>query len=123
MGFQNFGFQAVQKYFSKPVSTTIAYRFGDDGNGNIRFPAVTICLRKYLHFSSAQPDLETCASSFGKKNHAFEETLKCFRQDDPDNESTTTKESGDSGFPDLFTEGPTEEFFYRVRNFSNCGLH
>ena len=32
------------KYISGPVTSTVSYKFGDDGYGNITFPAVTICL-------------------------------------------------------------------------------
>ena len=33
-----FGFwslKAIQKYFSKPISSSVSYTFGDDGRGNI----------------------------------------------------------------------------------------
>ncbi len=34
---------AIEKYSSKPVSTSVSFRFGDDNHGNIRFPVVTFC--------------------------------------------------------------------------------
>ena len=35
---------AIIKYKSGKTVSSVAYRFGDDGHGNIKFPAITICL-------------------------------------------------------------------------------
>ena len=35
---------AIIKFKSLPTSSTVAYRFGDDGHGNIDFPAISICM-------------------------------------------------------------------------------
>ena len=35
---------AIVKFKSLPTSSTVAYRFGDDGHGNIDFPAISICM-------------------------------------------------------------------------------
>jgi hypothetical protein len=32
---------------SSPISSSVSYRFGDDGQGNIAFPAITICLDNF----------------------------------------------------------------------------
>ena len=41
--------RATFKYLSKPVSTSISFTHGDDDEGNIRFPAVTICNTELQH--------------------------------------------------------------------------
>ena len=38
---------AIVKFKSFPTSSTVAYRFGDDGHGNIDFPAISICMDSY----------------------------------------------------------------------------
>ena len=38
---------AIFKFKSSPTSSTVAYRFGDDGQGNIDFPAISICMDSY----------------------------------------------------------------------------
>ncbi len=34
---------AIKKYRSKPVSTAVSFRYGDDFQGNIEFPVVSFC--------------------------------------------------------------------------------
>ena len=51
--------KALLKLVSKPVSTKISYKNGDDGNGNIRFPAVTICLNDYNYISRGPKVVKT----------------------------------------------------------------
>ena len=41
---------AIVKFKSLPTSSTVAYRFGDDGHGNIDFPAISICLNAFYFF-------------------------------------------------------------------------
>ena len=36
--------QALQKFNSNPVSSSISFINGDDKHGNLQFPALTICL-------------------------------------------------------------------------------
>ena len=38
------GMQALQKFNSNPVSSSISFTNGDDKHGNLQFPALTICL-------------------------------------------------------------------------------
>ena len=45
---------AIVKFKSLPTSSTVAYRFGDDGHGNIDFPAISICLETDFFFTSLQ---------------------------------------------------------------------
>ena len=42
---------AILKYKSGETLSSVAYRFGDDGHGNIKFPAITICLGAQLFTS------------------------------------------------------------------------
>ena len=38
---------ALIEYNSGPISSSVSYRFGDDGHGNYEFPAITICLNSF----------------------------------------------------------------------------
>ena len=38
------------KFSSMPITSTVSYRFGDDGKGNIRFPTISICLESFEKF-------------------------------------------------------------------------
>ena len=38
---------AIIKFESKPTTSAISYTFGDDGQGNYEFPAITICLETF----------------------------------------------------------------------------
>ena len=38
---------AILKFASVPITSTVSYRFGDDGNGNIQFPTISICLESF----------------------------------------------------------------------------
>ena len=42
---------AIIKFKSLPTTSTVAYRFGDDGHGNIDFPAITICLDSFQYIA------------------------------------------------------------------------
>ena len=41
---------AIVKFKSLPTSSTVAYRFGDDGHGNIDFPTISVCLNTFYFF-------------------------------------------------------------------------
>ena len=47
---------AIIKYKSGKTVSSVSYRFGDDGHGNINFPAITICLGAQS-FTSLKIDL------------------------------------------------------------------
>ena len=38
---------ALIRYQSWPTTSSVSYRFGDDGRGNYEFPAITICLDSF----------------------------------------------------------------------------
>ena len=39
--------EAIFKFSSMPITSTVSYRFGDDGNGKIEFPTISICLASF----------------------------------------------------------------------------
>ena len=45
---------AICKYLSKPVSSTVSVKYGDDGKGNIRFPTITICLDSFRRITQSK---------------------------------------------------------------------
>ena len=72
---------AIVKYKSLPTSSTVAYRFGDDGHGNIDFPAISICLDTSFFFSSIAK-LSTgmkykCRPGYGNLRNFFESLENC----------------------------------------------
>ena len=38
--FMYWSINAISKYIDGPISSTVSYQFGDDGHGNIDFPAI-----------------------------------------------------------------------------------
>ena len=38
--FMYWSINAISKYIDEPISSTVSYQFGDDGHGNIDFPAI-----------------------------------------------------------------------------------
>ena len=45
--FMYWSINAISKYIDRPISSKVTYMYGDDGQGNIDFPAITICLDKF----------------------------------------------------------------------------
>ena len=45
--FMYWSINAISKYIDRPISSKVTYMYGDDGKGNIDFPAITICLDKF----------------------------------------------------------------------------
>ena len=83
------------KLWSNPVSSTISFRNGDDSEGNISLPAVTICLESYKifqegNFNNFRERCQTYANFF------FDTMYQCYdsRNESLDDETTTTTESG-----------------------------
>ena len=101
----------------KPVSTSIAYSFGDDGIGNVRFPAITICPSSYSYFSEAHQDLRNCPTKEYGHVHSFWQILECYQPLDSIEVTSTTTESV-YGFGGIFTEQPLEEFVFEVKKKS-----
>ena len=54
---------AIIHYESGPISSSVSYRFGDDGHGNYEFPAITICLDSFKWIGmSPNGMLNNCSS-------------------------------------------------------------
>ena len=49
--------QAVIKFAKQPIASSVSYTYGDDGNGNYAFPAVTICLDSFRRIGTSYPPL------------------------------------------------------------------
>lgn len=99
--FTFWGHQAIVKFISKPISTKVYFRNGDDGFGNIQFPALTICLSDYRYFQRRfQQELldEKCYSGFNPVQFR-QVTLLCYGKHQ---DSTTSSTTEGEGFGDLF---------------------
>ena len=73
---------AIKKFKSWPTSSTVAYRFGDDGHGNIDFPAITICLDSFKWIAR---------SKNGMKYKCNQSRIKQFYESLEDCTATTTE--------------------------------
>ena len=80
---------AIVKFKSLPTSSTVAYRFGDDGHGNIDFPAISVCLDTSFFFSKIYKLVNgikyKCRPSGNVEN--FVESLKNCTASTPEGES------------------------------------
>ena len=45
--FLHWSITSILFFESGPISSSVTYRFGDDGHGNYEFPAITICLDSF----------------------------------------------------------------------------
>ena len=62
------GLEAIEKFMSRPTSSSVAFTNGDDDDGNFAMPAVTICLnehRDWMKFITRQVDKCVDLSSTG----------------------------------------------------------
>lgn len=103
--FTFWGHQAIVKFISKPISTKVYFRNGDDGLGNIQFPAVSVCLSDYAHFQRRfQAELldHRCHAGLAGINSFRTVTALCYGKD----VMTSTTTEGE-GFGDLFGEPET----------------
>ena len=64
---------AINKYIDGPISSTVSYQFGDDGNGNIEFPAISICLDsfKWVVLSGISKNCSTSAANIPRLTDAL----------------------------------------------------
>ena len=69
---------AIIKFRSKPTTSNVLYKFGDDGQGNFDFPAVTICLESFNKITLSQNGMKyKCfGSDFSIANYNFLSALK-----------------------------------------------
>ena len=45
------GFEATEKFLSRPISSSIRFITGDDNKGGYNLPAITICIQNYQDFA------------------------------------------------------------------------
>ena len=115
------GFQALQKFLLDPVSSSISVTNGDDGHGNLIFPAITICLRNFAsHLQSIllDNDQRRC-SVYVADYESFLDACISMGTSDSSTTTTTTTESF-YGFGDWFDEDEVNyELFETVEEFMN----
>ena len=104
--------RATFKYLAKPVSTSISFTHGDDDDGNIRFPAVTICNAEVQHlmnhvYKELREKYCDCGNPYSTKCKKNFHTLFTFCRYDKDDSigTTTTTEASDYNLFDLFGGG------------------
>lgn len=52
---------AIIKFNSSPTTSTVSYKFGDDGHGNFDFPAITICLGTFNWITLSPQMIANCS--------------------------------------------------------------
>ena len=52
---------AIIKFKSSPTTSTVSYKFGDDGHGNFDFPAITICLGTFNWITLSPGMINNCS--------------------------------------------------------------
>ena len=67
---------ATIKLKSKPTVSTVAYKFGDDGQGNFQFPAITICQDTFDWITLSPGMKGKCSRTKGQPIQHFHEALK-----------------------------------------------
>ena len=102
--------QAFQKFLSVPVSSSISYTNGDDGLGNLVYPAITICPTNFAEKGENAQSYLT--SLFIYKNQhcqdvlpaitSFTEALLYCISNGEDQKTTTTTEDYSGGLGGLF---------------------
>ena len=107
------GFQALQKFLSRPVSSSISVTNGDDGLSNLIFPAITICPRNFrIHLESIlfYTEDKRCSLPYA----TFYEFLSQCTSSGTSSKTTTTTTTTTTGFGDLFggydDEIPSKDF-------------
>lgn len=96
--------QAVEKFLSNPVSSSISFTNGDDGLENLNYPAISICaigFTKYLN-KILVTENQRCQSNLNN----FADILRsnCLSMGTIDEKTTTTTEDY-NGFGNLFGDG------------------
>ena len=115
------GFQAFRKFFSHPISSSITFQNGDDGLGNLTFPAITICVlnfNQYLNqilFKSIPRRCEV--PSINDFSHALQ---RCISLGPPNPDLDTTEDY--YGFGHLFGNNDDLDYdlFDSVDEFMNA---
>ena len=114
--FMYWSFNAISKYIDGPISSTVSYRFGDDGYGNIDFPAITICLDSFewVYWSGMTKNCKT--NGIGR----FTDALKYCTDEFTQSQTTTTTWCGGL-FGCMFYEDEEEIYpFKNIEDFLNA---
>ena len=88
--FTFWGFEAVQKFMSKPISSNVAFKFGDDNKGNFTLPAVTICIDNYKDFVRYRINSVGKCEYLASHGSFYDLLAKCLTLGSPDDPTTTT---------------------------------
>ena len=105
---------AISKYISGPIISTVAYKFGDDGYGNIDFPTITICMDSFKWIVLA-----------GMKNNCFSDWMHIFTFTNAlelcthDNDETGTTTTTGGLFGNMFEEEDDKQKFYPFKNIED----
>ena len=104
--------QALQKFRSNPVSSSISFINGDDSRGRLQFPAMTICVTNFnRHLTKIMfGDSKRCRV-VGSIDGYYDLFKYCLDDQSTSNTTTTTTEVY-YGFGDLF--GDTDDDVYDV---------
>ena len=114
--FMYWSINAISKYIDGPISSTVSYQFGDDGHGNIDFPAITICLDsfKWVVWASMSKNCST------KNIASFADALGSCTNDNTQSQTTTTTWCGGL-FGCMFYEDEEEIYpFKNIEDFLNA---
>ena len=68
---------AIIKFKSLPTTSTVAYRFGDDGHGNIEFPAISICIDSFDHIAGSPSGMKYKCRPYTFNSKFFESLKYC----------------------------------------------
>ena len=107
---------AISKYIDRPISSTVSYQFGDDGHGNIDFPAITICLDTFKWVVWTKM-LKNCSTNM---IYTISDALKYCTNDNTQSQTTTTTMC-DGLFGCIFNEEEDENYpFKKIEDFLNA---
>ena len=115
--------QALQKFYSKPVSSTISFTNGDDKHGNMQFPAITICIINFSSFFEKKLD-EYCPSNWIQNYHdIFEYCLEDKLETLTTTEGSTTLNLFGNTYEDYYDNYEKFQSVESLMNFTNIEVY
>ena len=108
--FMYWSISAIKKYISVPISSTVTYKFGDDGYGNINFPVITICLDSFKRI--ALSGMSNNCSMGWRRIDNFHDALRFCTYDSTQSRTQTTTTECEGLFGCMFSED--EEVSYSL---------
>ena len=119
--FAFWGIQALQKFLSRPISSSISVINGDDGLSNLIYPAITICtdnVHNHFHKILYYGDVQRCESNqYVTYNEFLSGCLVGYVNEFTTTSSTTTTWGLFGGYD---YEGETFVLFDTVEEFLNA---